>query len=67
MIDYRLRLDACASDANEDVIAEYAPWGLLLTDDMDEELLVRIDWRLRTTQESHRPPWSLHRPRQPRS
>ena len=42
-IVYRLRPDeACASDANEDVIAEYAAWGPLLTDDIEELLLLRI-------------------------
>jgi hypothetical protein len=54
-------------DAKELVIAEYAADGRLLVDDTDEVLLLRTDWRLRTTQLSQRPPVALHRPRQPRS
>jgi len=67
--DYRERFidDMAASEAKDEVIAEYAACGLPLADDTDDELLVRRACRLRVTQFSQRPFWSLQRPRQPRS
>jgi hypothetical protein len=60
-----------ASDANDEVIAEYDACGLPFDDDDDDddddELFVRRGCRLRVTQDSQRPVWLLQRPRQPRS
>lgn len=55
------------SDAKELVIAEYAACGRLFVDDVDDALFDRVEWRLRTTQLSHRPFVALQRPRHPRS
>lgn len=63
----RVVVEYCASETKEEVRAEYAACGRPLTDDIEDELLVRTVWRLRVMHESHRPPWALHRPRQPRS
>ena len=67
--DYRERFgeEAAASDAKDEVIAEYDAWGELLIDDAGDELAERRAWRLSVTQDSQRPFWALQRPRQPRS
>jgi predicted ribosome quality control (RQC) complex YloA/Tae2 family protein len=63
----RLEKEACArEEANEEVKAEYAN-ASRSDEDMGEEEVLRMLWRLRVTQESHRAPEALQRPRQPRS
>jgi hypothetical protein len=54
---YWLLLEAAAREANDEVIAEYAACSRLLTDDIEEVLLLRTACRLRVMQESQRPPW----------
>jgi len=57
-----------ASEAKDEVMAEYEPCELaLLVDDVDEALGDRAAWRLRVTQLWQRPRSLLQRPRQPRS
>jgi hypothetical protein len=66
-VDYRLLVWRFDSDAKEFVMAEYDAPDRPLTEDIEEELVVRAVLRLRVMQLSQRPPWALQRPRQPRS
>lgn len=67
LLNHRLDVWIFDSDAKEFVMAEYDDDDRPLTEDIEEELVVRTVRRLRVMQLSQRPPWALQRPRQPRS